>query len=101
MKPIRVSPFALTYDMEAIIPIEIRVLTLQKEIPEKVNIEANAKDLNMADELREVATVRIVSYQVRVTYLYNRRVRQRAFQARDLVLRRVFENTADLVADKF
>ena len=61
MKPIGVSPFALTYDMEAIIPTEIRVLTLQKEIHEKVNIEANAKDLNMADELREVAIVHIVS----------------------------------------
>ena len=33
--------------------------------------------------------------------LYNKYVKLRPFQARDLVLRKVFENTADLVARKF
>ena len=55
----------------------------------------------MTDELREVATVCMVSYQQRTTNLYNRQVRQRAIQAGDLVLRRVFENTANLLASKF
>ena len=45
--------------MEAIIPIEIRVPTLRTEIPEKANAEAIAKDLDMTDELREVAVVSI------------------------------------------
>ena len=81
--------------MEAIIPTEIGMPTLRTKIPEKANTEAFAKDLDMADELREVVVVRMASYQQRIKNLYNRRVRQRAFRSRDLVLRRVFENTVD------
>ena len=43
----------------------------------------------------------MASYQQRITNLYNRRVRLRAFQAGDLVLRRVFKNTADPTTGKF
>ena len=55
----------------------------------------------MADELHEAEVVRMASYQQRITNLYNKHVRQCAFRARDLVLRRVFKNTADLAAGKF
>ena len=55
----------------------------------------------MADELREASAIRITSYQQRMENLYNRHIKSRAFRARDLVLRRVFENTDDLVAGKF
>ena len=55
----------------------------------------------MTDELYEAMVVRMVSYQQRLTNLYNRHVKPRAFRAGDLVLRRVFENTADPTADKF
>ena len=82
------SLFTLTYGIEAIIPTEIEMPTLRAEIPEEA--EALAKDLDMADELCESTVVRMASYQQRITNLYNRRVRQRAFQAGDLVLRRVF-----------
>ena len=87
--------------MEVIIPTEIGMPTLRIEITEKANTEALAKDLDMIDELHEATVMRMSSYQQRTTNLYNRRVRQRTFQAGDLVLRRVFENTADPVADKF
>ena len=100
-KPTGVSPFALAHGIEAIIPTEMGVSTLRTEIPEKATIEVIAKDLDMADELCEAAAVRMASYQQRITNLYNKRVRQRAFRAGDLVLRRVFENTADPTADKF
>ena len=43
--------------MEAIILIEIGVPTLSTEIPEKANIESIAKDLDIIEELREVASV--------------------------------------------
>ena len=87
--------------MEAIIPTKIGVLTLRTEVPEKANTEAIAKNLDMTGELREAAAVRITSYQQRMTNLYNRHVKQCAFRAGDLVLRRVFENTTDPAADKF
>ena len=97
-KPTRVSPFTLTYGMETIILIEMGVPTLRTENPEKANTEAIAKDLDMIDELCEAAAVRIVSYQQRMIKLYNMHVKQRAFQARNLVLRRVFENMVNLAA---
>ena len=43
-KPTGVSPFTLTYGIEAIIPTYIRMPTLRTEIPEKANTEAIAKD---------------------------------------------------------
>ena len=61
--------------MEAIIPIEIRVSTLRMEILEKANTEAVAKDLDTVDKLCEAATVRMASYQQRITNQYNRHVR--------------------------
>ena len=61
--------------MEAIIPTEIGMPTLRTKIPEEANAEAVTKDLDMTNELREVATVRIASYKQRLTNLYNKRVK--------------------------
>ena len=61
--------------MKAIIPIGIGMPTLRTEIPEEVNAEAITKDLDMTDELREAAAVRIAAYQQRLTNLYNRKVK--------------------------
>ena len=55
----------------------------------------------MTDKLREAAAMHIASYQQKLTNLYNRKVKSHAFQAEDLVLRRVFENTVDPTARKF
>ena len=55
----------------------------------------------MADKLQEVAAIRITSYQKRMENLYNRHIKSCAFQAGDLVLRRVFKNTVDSMAEKF
>ena len=78
--------------METIIPTNIKVPTLQIEIPRKVNAKAVVKDSDMIDELREVTAKRIASYQQRLTNLYNMRVKRHAFRAGDLVLRKVFKN---------
>ena len=75
--------------------------TLRTEVLEEGNTEAIAKDLDMTNELREATAVHIASYQQRMTNLYNRRVKQRIFRARNLVLRRVFENTIELAPRKF
>ena len=100
-KPTGVSPFTLTYGMEAIIPTEIEMPTLRTEIPEEANVEALARNLDIIEELREAAVVLMSSYQQRTTNLYNRQVRQCAYQAEDLVLRKVYENTIDLTTYKF
>ena len=95
------SPLALTYGMEVIIPIEIGMPTLQIEIPRKTNTKAFNKDLDMENEIREVVAICVASYQQRMTNIYNRHVRPHMFQARDQVLRRVFENTTDPAVGKF
>ena len=59
------------------------------------------KDLDMADALCKAAVVRITSYHNRLANLYNRCMKPRMFQPGDLVLRKVFENTADSSVGKF
>ena len=51
----------------------------------------------MTDELHEVVAL----YQQRMTNLYNMHVKQHAFRAGDIVLRRVFENMVNPTTDKF
>ena len=55
----------------------------------------------MADKIREAVVVRIASYQRMMGDLYNKHIKPCAFQAEDVVLRRVFENTDEPVIEKF
>ena len=87
--------------MEAIIPIEIGICTLRTDMPEQLSTESIIKDLDTTNELHEPAAIRIASYYCRLETLYNIRVKPRAFLPGDLVLRKVFGNTADSVAGKF
>ena len=100
-KPTGISPFALTYGMESVIPAEIGLPTIRTTMPESENAESIARELDVSDELREAATICITSYQRRLANSYNRRVKPRVFWSGDLVLRKVFENTADPTARKF
>ena len=100
-KPTGISPFAITYGMEAIIPTEISMPTIRTNVLEQGSTNLMVKDLDTLDELRESAAVRIASYQHRLANSYNKRVKPRTFQPGNLVLRRVFENTADPNAGTF
>ena len=87
--------------MEAIIPTKIGMPTIRTGVPEQENAELVIKDLATIDELQESEAVRIVSYQRRLENAYNKWVKPRMFQLGDLILRKVFENTADLAVRKF
>ena len=87
--------------MEAIIPTEIGMPTTRTDVPEQGNAESIVRELDMTDELRESAAIRLASYQRRLANSYNKRVRPWEFQKGDLVLRKVFENTADPTVGKF
>ena len=100
-KPTGVSPFVLTYEMEAVIPTEISLPTVRTTTSELANVESIIRVLDASDELREATTIRLVSYQHRLANAYNKRVRLRVFRFGDLVLRKVFENTANPKAGKF
>ena len=55
--PTEISPFTLTYGMEAIIPTKISMPTLRTYLPEQSNAETMIKDLNTVDELLEAVAV--------------------------------------------
>ncbi|RVW60442.1 Gypsy retrotransposon integrase-like protein 1 [Vitis vinifera] len=66
--------------------------------------DANAelgRNLDWADEVRETASIRMADYQQRAAAHYNRKARPRSFKNGMLVLRKVFENTAETGAGKF
>ena len=84
--------------MEAIIPIEIGMPMLRTDVLEQLSTKSIVKDIDTVDELLETETVRITSYHHRLANLYNRCVKPRPG---DLVLRKVFENTANPMAGKF
>ena len=100
-KPTGISLFAITYGMEVIIPMEIGMPSIRTDVPEQGNTDLMVKDLDTLDKLRESATIRIAFYQHRLAKSYNKRVKPRTLQQGNLVLRRVFENTADLNVGKF
>ena len=78
-KPTSISPFALAYRMEAVIPIEVGLPTISKDTPNSENAESIVRELDVSDELREAAAIRISSYQRRLANSYNRRVKPREF----------------------
>ena len=100
-KPTGMSPFTITYRMEAIIPTEIGMPTIRTNIPKQGNADLMIEDLDTVDELRKSVAIRIASYQHRLGSSYNKQVKPLAFQPGDLVLRKVFENTVDLTTRKF
>ena len=87
--------------MEAVIPTEIGLPTIRTAMPESKNVGSVVRELDTSDELREEASIRVASYQRRLANSYNKRVKPRVFQPGDLVLRKVFENTADPSVGKF
>ena len=96
-----ISPFAFAYGMEVVIPTEVGLPIIRTDTPDSENAESIVRELDVSDELWEATTIRIASYQRRLASSYNRWVKPGEFQPGDLVLRKVFENTADLIARKF
>ena len=74
-KPTSISPFVLSYGMEAVIPTEVGLPTIRTDTPDSENAESIVRELDVSDELREAAAIRIASYQRRLANSYNKRVK--------------------------
>ena len=97
------SPFSLTFGAEAVVPAEIGVPTLRRQLAfenESQNQEMLNDSLDLLDERRDQALIRMANYQQSVAKYYNSKVRPRTFNEGDLVLRKVFQNTAEPNAGK-
>ncbi|KAL0460959.1 UNVERIFIED_CONTAM: Transposon Ty3-G Gag-Pol polyprotein [Sesamum latifolium] len=84
------TPFSLVYGSEALIPAEVveptqRVLSYE----EHDNHEARHQDLDLIEEQRNIARMRLENYKRRILRSYNSRVKERTLQIGDLVLRKV------------
>ena len=83
------SPFNLTYGSEAVLPVEI---TLQSFRIDHYDYQTNSKqrrtDLDLLEEIRQQANMKMVVFRQKMAKYYNSRVKARTFRVGDLVLRR-------------
>ncbi|KAL6315733.1 hypothetical protein AAG906_006595 [Vitis piasezkii] len=97
----RNTPFA-SHTTWTVIPTEIGLPTIRTEAAKQDDANTElGRNLDWADEVRETASIRMADYQQRASAHYNRKVRPRSFKNGTLVLRKVFENTAEMGAGKF
>ncbi|XP_042386566.1 uncharacterized protein LOC121978264 [Zingiber officinale] len=83
------TPFHLVYEGEAVVPIEVGIESDRVQQYDADNTERRQLELDLVDEARAKATVRLMAYRQRMKQNYNRRVIARAFQVGDLVWKKV------------
>ena len=90
------TPFSLTYGVEAVIPLEVGLPTLRSEEYDRENNELMlAKDMDLAQEHRDLAMIRLASYQGDLKKKYGRNVSERSLAPGDMVLRKVLGSRKD------
>ncbi|GFZ00580.1 hypothetical protein Acr_14g0002150 [Actinidia rufa] len=89
-------PYSLAFGFKAIIPLEVSLPTIRTEAYDVGhNEEVLARDLDLAEERRENALIRMADYQKQLAKTYNQKVQHKEFLVGDLVLRKVVGNTKD------
>ncbi|XP_030946028.1 uncharacterized protein LOC115970549 [Quercus lobata] len=90
------TPFRLTNGTEAVIPIEVGVTSIRREVfNEEGNDDQLRLNLDCLDEIRDKASSRMTRYQQKMAEYYNRRVKLRRLDIGDLVLHKVTTATKD------
>lgn len=88
------SPFRLAYGTDALVPIKIGSPSLRvSQFKEIYNDEGLKANLDLLEEVRETALIKLASYQRRVAKHYNKVVKLRRFEVGDFVLREVEAST--------
>ena len=88
--------FSLTYGAEAVILAEVNLCSARvSEFNTKQNEGQLMVRLDLLEEYREVAAIRLAEYQQKLAWCYNRGVRVREFSVEDLVLRRAVGSMRD------
>ena len=84
------TPFSMTYETEAVIPLESGFPTTRtSSFNPKDNDEHLVRGLDLIDEKRENAMVQLAHYQQKLKRGYDAHVRTRPLAPGDLVLRKV------------
>ena len=78
------------------IPLEVGLPTLRSEKYDQENNELMlAKDMDLAQERRDLATIRLPSYQGDLKKKYGKNVNERSLAPGDMVLRKVLGSRKD------
>ena len=95
------TPFSMTYGAEAIIPLEIRFLTLRtSSFASSSNDGLLEKSLDLIEERREIVMVQLAYYQHKLKQGYDANVKLRPLALGDLVLRKVMGTAENLAWEK-
>ncbi|XP_033140595.1 uncharacterized protein LOC108870435 [Brassica rapa] len=96
------TPFALVYGTECMIPSSRVPSVRRRLLPERdeLNNAMLLDDLDLINERQDRALIRIQNYQHAVAKYYKSNVRNHRFNQGDLVLCKVFQNTAERNARK-
>ena len=90
------TPFRLTYGIEVVIPVKVRITNIRQEaFNEESNDDHLRQNLDCLDEVREQASIRMTKYQLKMVEYYNKRVKLRQLNIRDLFLHKVTIATRD------
>ena len=74
------TPFALAYGVEAVIPLEVDISTTRTtDFVVETNEDNLRKDLDLLEERRDMATVRLASYQQRIKREHDKNINHRVF----------------------
>ncbi|VFQ77142.1 unnamed protein product [Cuscuta campestris] len=83
------TPFVLTYGCEARLPVEAEIPTFRETVYQPGQNEVDhLAELNLVEERRTIAAVKMAGYQQSVKRYHDKRVGPRYFQVHDEVLRR-------------
>ncbi|XP_059658426.1 uncharacterized protein LOC132304712 [Cornus florida] len=82
------TPFGLAFGSEAVILVETKVATFKTKYfePQQNGVELRL-NLDLVEEKRKQAQVKVAAYQRMISKYYNARVKPRRFEPGDLVLR--------------
>ena len=70
------TPFRLTYGTEAVIPVEVGITSIRREIfHEESNDDQLKVNLDYLDEVRDGASNKMTKYQQKMTEQYDKRVK--------------------------
>ena len=90
------NPFRLTYGTELVIPIEVGMSNIRREMFQEDNNDDQLRiNLDCLDEVKDGASNKMMKYQQKMADYYNKRVKLRQLDIGDLVLRKVTPATRD------
>ncbi|XP_070046201.1 uncharacterized protein [Nicotiana tomentosiformis] len=95
------TPFSLVYDSEALILVEIEEPSMRFTLAmEESNNKELRTNLNLLEQRREAALIRMAAQNQIIERYYNRKAHLRYFKIGDLVLKKVLQSTKTTGAGK-